>query len=68
MTNFELIKSLDVHDLSLFIVFYKYCKRFDTARDLQQWLNSNVDEYFWFHDMEILQLKEKIDGQQFRTT
>jgi hypothetical protein len=68
MTNFELIKSLDVRDLSLFIVFYKYCKHFDTARDLQQWLNSNIDKYFWFHDMEILQLEEKIDGQQFRTT
>lgn len=63
MTNFDVIKTLQPRQFSLVLPFILEFRKMNGHLGLSTWLESNIDEKFWFDEQEILMLKRENYGQ-----
>ena len=59
MTNFDVIKTLHPRQFSLVLPFILEFRKMNGHLGLSNWLESDIDEKFWFEEQEILQLKQE---------
>lgn len=65
MTNFEVIKTLTAEQYTTIMSEINYKRGMSGPRDFIDWLNSELDERFWFYYCAIIRLdKEKYCGQK----